>query len=136
MPPGESAASGSVWARPSSVARLVSVPARSTVYVRPSRTADGRGLLEQRRGLLDAGRAASTRSSRRSSKPSLPRARSCRVAGPDDGVDDFAGWSRRCCVGDRGREHERDRDRDAEAGEQLLGGVHAQPACGRGRASA
>ena len=87
---------------------------------------DARGLFEQRRGLLTPGRCSTRASSAFVEALGAARAQ-LEVRGADHRVDDFAGGAGDAAVGDGDREQQRDGDRDAEAGEQLLGGVHAQP---------
>ena len=97
---------------------MVSAPARSTVSRRPVRTFDRRGLLEQRRGLLDAGQAFHVPEQAFVEAPGRGGAQLER-GGADDRVDHFGGRPRDAGADERGGEHERHRDRHAEAGEQL-----------------
>ena len=81
IPPGVSALSGNVAARPSRTARLTSVPARSTVTCRPSDAITVAGCSSSGAACLTPG-IASTLASIDSSNPSLSAERSCRLALP------------------------------------------------------
>ena len=93
----------------------------------PARTEHGRRLLQQRRGLLDSGQAFDAPEQPFRKAAGATRAQ-LQARGSDHGAHDFAGGA-----GDAGRrhdrgEHERHPDRHADAGQQLLDGMHPQPA--------
>ena len=111
--PGLSAASGSVSARPSSTARLVSVPARSIVVCRP--------LGARSVAVCSSSGAACLTPGRRSTRTSRLFVEALAAAGAQlqgrrsgDGADDFAAGAGDARLSDRGREHERHGDRDPD----------------------
>ena len=122
-----SVAVGSVCASPSSITRLVSAPARSTVRRRPPGAVQRRGLLQQRRGAQHPGQAFDAPQQAFVEAVGAARAQLQR-GGADDRVHDFLRRAGDAAADEDRREHERHRDRDAEAREQLLHGVHAQAA--------
>jgi hypothetical protein len=125
MPPGGERRRGIVWASPSSDHEARVGPREIDGHTPAAGADEGRGLFEQGAACSTPGRR-STRASSDSLKPSGPRARTCRFAGPMTVCTTSPAEPAMLAVGDQRREHERHGDRHAQAGEQLLRACDAQ----------